>query len=125
MILLMMSEEKDQSDRSLAHMDNMSVAMCTCPIGFNGAPCKHQYVCMTHFGIHTHNFSTHERWYMWAVCYRVQLRNGTFKEFQEDYKSRAKQSEEQTKNQTRSNKELDGSREDILYDHICIMIIET
>ena len=52
----MMFEVKSQSDRTLTHTVDMSVAMCTCPIGFNGAPCKHQYVCMKHFGIHTHNF---------------------------------------------------------------------
>ena len=52
----MMFEVRSQSDQTVTYTVDMSVSMCTCPIGFNGAPCKHQYACMKHFGIHTHNF---------------------------------------------------------------------
>jgi len=31
-------------------------AMCTCPLGFNGGPCKHQFAIVKHFGLHSMNF---------------------------------------------------------------------
>lgn len=34
----------------------MEVGMCTCYVGFNGAPCKHQYAIIKHFGVLSINF---------------------------------------------------------------------
>ena len=47
---------QSQTKPNTEYFVDTSIATCTCYVGLNGAPCKHQYAVAKHFGLETTNF---------------------------------------------------------------------
>ncbi|XP_050730793.1 uncharacterized protein LOC127005721 [Eriocheir sinensis] len=47
-----------QSNPHLTYHVNMDAAMCSCPLGYNGGPCKHQHIVAKYFSISSINTDT-------------------------------------------------------------------
>jgi len=47
----------ERKDGRAYHVD-ADLGMCTCPVGINGQPCKHQYFVASHFFTGSTKFST-------------------------------------------------------------------
>lgn len=51
-----MYQVQSESNASHTYDVDMVHGMCTCPVGLNGSPCKHQYAVMKHCQVNSHNF---------------------------------------------------------------------
>ncbi|XP_014663444.1 PREDICTED: uncharacterized protein LOC106806104 [Priapulus caudatus] len=49
-------ECRSQSKEDVTYYIEMSISLCTCCAGINGAPCKHQYAVVRHFNVSSLNF---------------------------------------------------------------------